>query len=406
MPKYSFEGRSHQGQSVNGELDANSVDAVAGQLMSRGVTPIKIQEVSASASYVRKINTLLGADRVNDVELIMFSRQMYTITKSGIPLTRGLRGLAAGVRHDFFRDVINDLAERLETGVSLSQAMGQHPKVFNNLYISLINVGENSGKLDAVFRQIGGYIERDLETKKSIKAAMRYPTFIVFALAAAITAINILVVPAFARMFKQFNTELPILTKLLIGMSDFFVNYWLYMLVAIPIAYFGVKQYIKTPDGEYKWGMYRLKIPIVGGLVERASMARYARSFSLMLNAGVPITQSLNLCAAAIDNPFLAKKIITIREGISRGEGLLHTHYQAEMFTPLVLQMIAVGEESGQVEELLHDVAEFYEREVDYDLKTLTARIEPILIITMAVFVTILALGIFLPIWNSYGFQG
>ena len=405
MPRYTFQGRTNQGQAIDGELEAASIDAVAGNLVNRGITPVKIQEVSIAADYSRKLASLLGADKVSDVDLIMFCRQMQTITRAGIPLTRGLRGLAAGLRHEFFRDTINDVAERLETGVSLSQAMGHHPTVFNQLFISMINVGENSGKLDEIFRQIGFYIERDEETRKRVKSAMRYPSFVVVALAIAVSAINIWVVPAFAEMFEKFNAELPIITRILIGTSNLFVYYWPYMLVVIGISMFGIYRYVSTPAGAMHWGKYKLRMPIVGDLIDRASMARYARSFSLMLTAGVPIVQALNLCAAAIDNPYLAEKIKKIREGISRGDSLLRTHYQAEMFTPLVLQMISVGEESGQVESLLQEVAEFYEREVDYDLKTLTDRIEPILIVVMAVFVTILALGIFLPMWSMYDIQ-
>ena len=405
MPRFQFQARTEQGQPVNGEMEATTLDSVAAQLISRGITPIKIQEASFGSSYIKKINRLLGAERVRSVDLIMFCRQMHTVGKSGVTLTRGLRGLAASIRHDFFRDTVNDVAEKLETGMSLSRAMSQHPKVFNSLFISMINVGENSGKLDEVFEQIGFYIDRDEQTKKRVKSALRYPSFVVIALIIAIVAINIWVVPAFANLFAKFNAELPLVTQILIGTSNLFVNYWLYILIISISTLIAWIYYLSTDEGAYNWGQYKLKLPIVGGIVERASMARYARSFSLMLSAGVPITQALNLCSAAIDNAYLERKILDIREGIARGESLLRTHYQAEMFTPLVLQMVSVGEESGRVEELLQEVADFYDREVDYDLKTLTDRIEPILIITMAVFVTILALGIFLPMWSIYEIQ-
>lgn len=405
MPQFKFHGRSNQGQAIDGQVEAATVDAVAAQLVGRGITPIKIEPVTLGASYVRKLNSLLGADKVKDVELVMFCRQMYTISKAGIPLTRGIRGLAASIRHESFRDVLNDVADRLETGLGLSRAMRYHPKVFNHLFVSMISVGESSGKLDEVFKQISFYLERDEETRKRVKSALRYPSFVMIALVVAVAAINIWVIPAFAEMFAKFNAELPIVTKILIGMSNLFVNYWAHMLVALVAGVIGAMYYLSTEQGAYKWGQARLRLPLVGELINRASMARYARSFALMLRAGVPLTQALSLCSAAIDNPYLSDKIIKIREGVERGESLLRTHLQAQMFTPLVMQMIAVGEESGQVEELLTEVAGFYEREVDYDLKTLTDRIEPLLIIVMAVFVTILALGIFLPMWSLYEVQ-
>lgn len=405
MPNFKFQGRSGQGQLVSGNIEATSKDAVAGQLLGRGVTPVKIEEISASDDFIKKLNSLLGADKVSTVDLIMFCRQMYTITKAGIPLTRGLRGLAASIRHEAFRDILNDIAERLESGTTLSRSLRAHPKVFNDLFVSMIAVGETSGKLDEVFKQIAFYIERDEETKKRVKSALRYPSFVSIALVIAIITINIFVIPAFADMFAKFDAELPLVTQFLIGMSSLFTNYWYLLILVAGGTAFGFSYFIQTEQGKIWWGRKKLKLPIVGELIDRASMARYSRSFSLMLYAGVPITQALSLCALSIDNAYLAQKISRIREGVSRGESLMRTHNQAQIFTPLVLQMIAVGEESGQIEELLTEVAEFYEREVEYDLKTLTDRIEPILIVTMAIFVTILALGIFLPMWNMYEIQ-
>lgn len=405
MSKYRYSGRSKQGQVLTGEMEAATIDAVASALIGRGITPVKIEPFSAASSYMRQLNSLLGADKVGTNDLIMFCRQMYTITKSGIPLTRGIRGLGASIRHEHFRDVLGDVAERLEAGVGLSQAMRHHPKVFNSLFVSMIAVGETTGNLDEIFRQIGFYLERDEETRKRIKQATRYPSFVCGAIVLAMAAVNIWVVPAFADMFAKFDADLPVVTRILIFTSNLFVNHWLLMLVAVAGCVGGAYYYLSTPEGALMWGKKRLTMPLVGELIERATMARYARSFGLMLRAGVPVNQALALCAAAIDNPYIAAKIQQIRQSIERGESLLRTHLQAELFTPLVLQMIAVGEESGQVEALLTEVAEFYEREVDYDLKTLTDRIEPILIIVMAAFVALLAVGIFLPMWSMYEVQ-
>ena len=405
MPSYEYVGRSAGGQQTKGHLEAGSVDVVASQLIERGITPIDIHEVTASESIDHQLKVLFGADKVKAVELIMFSRQMYTITKSGIPLVRGLRGLAASLKHEGFQRVLNDIAGRLEGGSSLSNAMSRHPKVFNNLYVSMINVGESTGSLDEVFLQMAFYMERDEATRKSISSATRYPSFVMIALAIAITVVNIAVIPKFADMFAQFGADLPVVTKILIGTSNVFVNYWWALLTGLVALVGAVVFYLKTPEGARFWGKKKLTMPLVGDIIDRASMARYARSFSLMLRAGVPLNQALILCSRAIDNPYLAEKIDNIRKGIERGESLLRTHIQADMLSPLVIQMIAVGEESGRVEELLSEVADFYEREVDYDLKKMSDRIEPVLIIFMAAFVAILALGIFLPMWDMYSVQ-
>lgn len=405
MATFEYQGRTAQGQPAKGLLDAATQDAVAAQLVDKGIIPVTIRPISAVKSADVNINALFGGDKVQPVDLIMFCRQMYTITKSGIPLMRGIRGLAASLKLESFQTVLNDICTRLEGGSALSSAMAKHPKVFNNLFVSMVNVGESTGSLDQVFQQLAFYMDRDEKTRKSIKSATRYPIFVMIALAIAVTVVNVAVIPKFADMFKQFGAELPIVTKILIGTSDMFVNYWWAMLIVISLAVAGSWHFLKTTEGAIWWGKKKLSLPVVGDIIDRASMARYARSFSLMLRAGVPLNQALTLCSRAIDNPYLATKIDNIRRGIERGESLLKTHVQADMLTPLVIQMIAVGEESGRIEELLSEVADFYESEVDYDLKKLSDRIEPILIVTMAGFVAVLAVGIFLPMWDMYNVQ-
>lgn len=405
MSSFAFEGRSAEGQRVSGTLEAVSKDAVAGQLSSRGITPINIQPAKPKSEVDQWWLKVSGQEKVRTEDLIMLTRQLYTITKAGIPLIRGLRGLAASMAHPKLRRVLESLAAELETGVQLSTAMLQHRDVFDNLYINMVKVGEDAGQLEAIFDQLSTYLEKDLDTKKRITSAMRYPSFVLIALVIALAVVNVMVIPAFADMFASFDAELPLATKILLATSSFFVNYWPYMLVASITAWQGFKYYIKTPDGSFWWGANRLRLPIVGDIITRALMARYARSFGLMLKSGVPLTQALDLCSKAIDNAYLANKIQAIRQGIERGDSLLRTHNQANMFTPLVLQMIAVGEESGQVETLLEEVAGFYEREVDYDLKNISDKIEPIMIVVMAGFVMVLALGIFLPMWNMHSIQ-
>jgi MSHA biogenesis protein MshG len=405
MAIYQFKGRNVEGRLVNGQVDAASTDAAANQLLGRGITPVSMEELLVKLSLSEKLERATNRGKVEDVELIMFSRQMYTISKSGIPLVKGLRGLAASLRNYTFQQALNDIVERLETGVELSTAMRSHPKIFNNLFVSMVSVGENSGRLDLIFKQLGEYMERDLNTSKSIKTALRYPTFVLIAISIAMAIINIKVIPAFAGMFANFGAQLPLPTRILVGVSDFFVAYWVYMLVIIVGVYLWFTSYIKTHDGSRWWGQKKLGLIIVGDIIERASLARYSRSFGLMLAAGLPISNALELCARAIDNNYLGDKIRGIRAGIERGEGLYQTHLVSGMFTPLVLQMISVGEESGQVDTLLAEVAEFYESEVEYDTKLLGDRIEPLMIVVMAGFVTVLALGIFLPMWDMYSIQ-
>jgi len=405
MAMYEFKGRNAEGRLITGQLDASSQEAAVNQLLGRGVTPVEIKEFIEQLSLSERFTRATNRGRVEPVELIMFCRQMHTITRAGIPLVKGLRGLAASLRNYTFQQALNDIVERLEAGVELSTAMRAHPKIFNALFVSLVGVGENSGRLDLVFRQLSDYMERDLATMKSIKTALRYPSFVLIAISIAIVIINIKVIPAFAGMFAKFGAQLPLPTRILIGISDFFVNYWMYLFAFISVVVGWTYHYVRTPEGSRMWGRKKLGLIVVGDIIERASLARYARSFGLMLKAGLPLSNSLELCARAIDNPYLGDKVRGIRAGVERGEGLFQTHLVSGMFTPLVLQMISVGEESGQVDELLAEVAAFYESEVEYDVKQLSDRIEPIMIVIMAGFVTVLALGIFLPMWDMYAIQ-
>jgi MSHA biogenesis protein MshG len=281
--------------------------------------------------------------------------------------------------------------------------MSNHPKIFSQLFISIVHVGENTGQLESAFLQLSQYLEREQETRKQIKSATRYPSFVVFALVAALVVMNIFVIPVFAGMFEKFDTQLPLMTRFLLGMSDFFIHQWYVLVSVILLCIFITKKYLHTEKGRYVWDKKQLTLPIVGTVIEKSLLGRFARSFSMMLRAGVPLTVALNLVAEAVNNTFMQKAIITMRRRIEKGENLTRVANASQLFTPLIMQMISVGEETGRIDELLEEVADFYEREVDYDLKSLTSKIEPILISIVAGMVLILALGIFTPMWDMMG---
>ncbi len=397
MATFSYTARDRQGQSVSGSIEASSEAAVADMLLQRSQIPIKIQlqeEKQAGTAIVWPWQL------VSMTELIIFSRQMYSLMKAGIPIIRAIVGLAESTSSAALNKVLLDLAEQLEKGRTLSAAMAQHPKIFSRLVVSIVHVGENTGRLDESFLQLSSYFEQEMETKKQIKQATRYPTFVLFAIAVAMVLMNMLVIPQFATMFAKFNTELPWATKVLLASSNLFVNYWQWMLAVLIGLVWALKLYLQTEKGSYQWSYWKLKTPLMGSIIVRATLGRFSRSFSMMLRAGVPLTSALTLVAEAVDNDYMAEKIREMRKNIERGESLLRVAVQSELFTPLVLQMLAVGEETGQVDDMLTEVASFYEREVAYDLKALTAKIEPILICVVSGMVLILALGIFTPMWD------
>ncbi|GIU43633.1 type II secretion system F family protein [Shewanella algidipiscicola] len=397
MPVYQYRGRDAQGKAVTGLLDAVSASAAADQLMSRAVIPLELIETKPKRDF--NLGTLFKG-KVGLDELQIFTRQMYSLTRSGIPILRAIAGLSESSHSQRMKVALKDISEQLTAGRPLSSAMNHHPDVFDALFVSMIHVGENTGKLEDAFIQLSGYIEREQETRRRIKAAMRYPIFVLIAVALAMVVLNIMVIPKFAEMFSRFGADLPWATKLLIATSNFFVNYWYVLLLGLLLGFVGIRYWHNSEKGEKQWDRWKLNIPAVGSIIERSTLSRYCRSFSMMLSAGVPMTQALSLVADAVDNAYMHDRIVAMRRGIESGDSMLRVSNQSQLFTPLVLQMVAVGEETGQIDQLLNDAADFYEGEVDYDLKNLTAKLEPILIGIVAVIVLILALGIYLPMWD------
>jgi MSHA biogenesis protein MshG len=399
MALFAYKARDAAGLAVSGEVEAGSEGAAADLLRRRSYIPLSIQrQQEQSSSGVKGI--VLWQSKVSLTDLIMFSRQMYSLMKAGIPIIRAIEGLAQSTASKRLQLLLPQLVEQLESGRNLSQALALHPDVFSRLMVSIVHVGENTGRLDEAFLQLTYYFEQELETRKQIKQATRYPIFVLLTLVVAMFILNLAVIPQFATMFARFNAELPWSTKALLASSDFFVRFWPLMLIVAVGGALALRAYVKTDKGRLTWGRWKLAVPLVGDLIYRATLGRFARSFGMMLKAGVPMTSALTLVADAVDNEHLGSKIREMRRSIERGESLLRVSQQSDMFTPLVLQMLAVGEETGAMDEMLAEVAGFYEREVAFDLKSLTAKIEPILIAVVAVMVLILALGIFTPMWD------
>ncbi|WP_350602643.1 type II secretion system F family protein [Pseudoalteromonas sp. SMN1298-MNA-CIBAN-0114] len=398
MQLYSYKAKDSKGVLVKGQLEASNQAGVADSLMKRQFIPISISLVETKNNI--KIFDNFFVEKITLDDMIMFSRQMYSLLKAGIPIIRAMIGLADTTQNKEFKNVLMEVTRQLEQGRDLSSAMAIHNEVFSRLTVSMVMVGEGSGRLEDAFYQLAIYFEKEQETRKRIKAAMRYPTFVILALVAAMVILNIFVIPTFASMFAKFDAELPLMTQILIGTSSFFVNYWWLLLVMGIGAVFAWKRYLNTDAGRFKWDQYKLKIPFIGDILKRTLLARYSQSLAMVLRSGVPMTTGLSLTAHAVDNSYMEKAIITMRQDIEKGDSLLRASKSSELFSQLVLQMVAVGEETGRVDELLQEAADYYEREVDYDLRSLTAKIEPILTVFVAIMVLILALGIFMPMWN------
>lgn len=401
MPYFAYKARNARGELMQGVLEGPDSGAVADQLFNTGVTPIEITvtQKAVAASGESWLSRLLEK-KVTSMDVQLFSRQLYTLLKSGVPIMRGLAGLQESAVSKSFGKVIKDLRESLDSGRELSAAMRRHPEVFSPFYLSMVRVGEMTGRLEEVFLRLFDHLEFDRDMRERVKTATRYPSFVVMAMVAAMVVVNIFVIPAFVGVFKSLDAQLPLMTRILIGTSNFTVRYWPMMAVAVVAGVFGFRAWVGTQRGLYQWDKFKLKIPVAGKIILKATMARFARSFALSNRSGVPIVQGLTVVSQTVDNAYLCARVEQMRDGVERGDSILRTAAAAGVFTPVVLQMIAVGEESGAIDDLMDEIAQMYEREVDYELKTLSAQIEPILIVFLGLMVLVLALGIFLPIWD------
>jgi len=406
MPFFAYKGRDGRGQLMQGVLEGADSAAVADQLFGAGVTPVEItptRKTAASASpgaETRSWRERLFDKKVTSMDVQLFSRQIYTLLKSGVPIMRGLAGLQESAINKSFGRVIKDLRESLDAGRELSIAMARHPLVFTPFYLSMVKVGEMTGRLEEVFLRLFDHLEFDRDMRERVKTALRYPTFVVIAMVLAMVVVNVFVIPKFAAVFKSFNAELPLMTRVLLAVSHATVTWWPLVLGATVAAALGFRAWIGSVKGRLAWDRYKLRLPVAGKIIHKATMARFARSFALSMRSGVPIVQVLTVVSQTADNAYLSSRIEQMRDGVERGDSILRTSTAAQVFTPIVLQMIAVGEESGSLDDLMDEIAQMYEREVDYELKTLSSQIEPILISFLGVMVLILALGIFLPIWD------
>jgi MSHA biogenesis protein MshG len=398
----AFKGRNGRGELVEGIVDAASSDAVAAQLMAGGVVPVSIEPTSEAASVATGGNWMqaLLARPITGEDTLVLTRQLYTLQKAGVPILRALAGLEASTSHPGIVALLQDVRASLDQGRELATAFARHPAVFSSFYVAMTRVGELTGRLTEVFQRLSEHLEFELDIRARIKQALRYPVMVVIAMGLALVVINLFVLPKFADVFAHFKSELPLMTRVLLGFSSWTVNWWPLLLAGGIGAALGWRQWVATPGGRYAWDRFKLRLPIAGPIVLKATLARFARSFALASSSGVPISQAMTVVAQTVDNAYVGARIEQMRDGVERGESISRCATATGVFTPIVLQMIAVGEETGELDTLMTEIAQMYERETDYAIKGLSAAIEPVLLAVIGALVLVLALGVFLPLWN------
>jgi len=400
LASYKYKARDKGGNLIEATLEANSPKDIARMLISQEMTPVSITKFTPDVDLLEQFNKWQDLRSLKLDDLILFSRQMYSLTKAGVPIIRAIHSLVESTRNKALSSALSNIAVSLESGLTMGKAMEQHPKIFSSLFLNVIKVGESTGALDQGFLQISDYLTREKETQSRIKSALQYPTMVLIAISIAMMIVNIYVIPAFKGVFDKMGADLPWQTKVLINISDFTVEFWPYIAGFLILSFYGLKQFVKTANGLMIKDRLILKIPGVGSIIQRASMERFSRSFAMILSAGVPIIQGITVVSGAIGNQYIGSKLNKMRIGIEKGDSISRMAMSVGLFTPLVVQMIMVGEETGDISTMLLEAADFYETEVDAELKNLASVIEPFLLVIVGIMVLILALGIFLPMWN------
>lgn len=400
MPAFRFQGRTTRGEAVDGVLEADTAESLADHLFARGITPTDISPDTPSEDIVEQTWRRLGGGQPTANDLIMFSRQMYALTKSGLPLLRGMSSLAVSTPNVVLRETLQEVLDNLQSGRDLASSLSQHPNIFSKFYVSIVRVGESTGNLPMAFMRMYEYLSMEKRIRDKLKAAMRYPSTVIGAIAIAMVIITVFVLPKFDPIFSSLGPNVPWATRVLLGVSEFVANYWYVCAAGVICAYIAFRVWVQTPDGRYTWDKTQLRFPVVGDITRKATLAKVCRSFALTIEAGVPIVQGLNLIARATGNEYMTEGVLSLRSGVEHGESLSQTAQTSGLFTPLALQMLMIGEETGALSDMLVEVADFYEREVDYDLENISSAIEPMLILSVGGMVLILALGIFLPLWD------
>jgi len=406
MPLFEYKARDRKGELVAGSMDAPNADAVGSELDRMGHFPVTIESAEEEKETGEKVDPLERFQKVSNKDLVLFTRQMSTLFNAGIPVLGILVALQEQIESPKFKRVVKRVQVDIEGGLSLSEAMGKHPDVFDELYVSMIAAGEAGGVMDSLLKRLASMMERQIENDAKVKAAMSYPKMVISAMVVAITILMWKVVPIFVNMFAKAKIELPLATKILIASNKAFFDYWYLLLGGVILAVFAFKKYTSTEKGRYQWDTFMLKAPIMGPIILRSSMAKFARVFSTLQAGGVSILEILDVSSRVVDNVVIAGIIRGLRDSVQEGSGLAAPLKQSGLIPPLVIQMIAAGEESGALDEMLEKVADYYDEEVDHAVKNLSSMIEPILLLFMAALVLFLALAIFMPMWDMSKMAG
>lgn len=404
MPKFNWEARTRTGGMQKGVIEAATVDVVEAQLKKYGFSNIKIKSESKGLSF--NFPKFGGGKKIDEKDLVVFTRQFSTMIDSGLPLVQCLEILAGQQENKAFQEILYKVKESVESGSTFADALGKHPRAFDQLFVNLVAAGEIGGILDTILTRLAAYIEKSMKLKKQIKGAMVYPITIMSIAVVVVGVILVFVIPTFAKMFTEFGGELPAPTKFVIALSNFLVKYIFLLIGGFYGLVWAVKKYYSTPSGQKNIDRMALKAPIAGPLIRKVSVAKFTRTLGTMVSSGVPIMDGLEIVAKTAGNKIVEEAIYSVRQAISEGKTMAEPLAACGVFPPMVVQMISVGEATGAMDAMLNKIADFYDDEVDDAVGAMTAMMEPLLMVFLGTTVGGLVVAMYLPIFKLAGAVG
>ncbi len=400
MATFAWTGKTRQGGVKKGEIVAGNRDEAMNLLQK---DQILVTSVKKKAT---EINLSFGEKKVTDKDIVIFTRQFATMIDAGLPLVQCLEILGNQSEHPTLAKAINEVRGDVESGSTYADALRKHPKVFDELYVNMVAAGETGGILDTILNRLSQHIEKAMKLKKQIKSAMVYPITILTVAVAVIVILMVFVIPIFAKMFTDFGGTLPGLTQMVIDLSHFMQRNIIYMVIATWGMAWGIKRYYRTPKGNFNIDKWALKTPVVGDLIQKASIAKFTRTLGTLITSGVPILEGLGIVAKTSGNKVVEKAIMNARQSISEGKTISDPLAKEEVFPPMVVQMIAVGETTGAIDGMLGKIADFYDDEVDTAVTTLTSMLEPAMMVFLGITIGTIVIAMYLPVFEMASIVG
>jgi type II secretory pathway component PulF len=399
MPTFRYRVRDRAGKAMDGTLEAPTLQLAGEELHRLGYLPISLEKRDNGLQF-NLSGWMNRFKKVRLEEIVVLSQQISTLYKAGLPLLTGLSSLKDQIENKALQRVLDEICRDIQAGNPLFASMAKHPRAFSSIYINMIRAGETSGRLGEALDRFVILADRELKTHQRLKEATRYPKIVIFSVAVAFLVLVVFVIPRFAATFAQFNTPLPLPTRVMIGINKIFQTYWYLILGGLLGIIILAKRYLQTADGKHLWDKVKIRIPVLGPLFLKIGLSRFSNTFGMLNQSGIPILQALEITSSTVDNVPLSQSIERVRQKVREGGSLTEALKESGRFTPLVVQMISIGESSGTLDEMLTRVTDYYDIEVDNAMKKLPTYIEPVLTLVLGGAVLLLALAVFLPWWN------